>query len=462
MALHGKRLLVLGGTFATYDLVRLAKSLGVYVVVTDSSLQSSLTKEIADEVASISTNDIPALVRLVHDKKIDGAFCGPSEFNIGNLVKLCKEASLPCYCSPEQWEMCSNKKTFKEYCIRNGVPTAAEYKIEQFHSVGADNDVEYPIIVKPVDGCSSKGISICDSREEVLKAFDFALDSSASRHAVIEQYIDNGGSIFSFRYILDNGHYYPYLTFDTYIVDPIQKRYLISAFTYFPSYLKDTFKNDLDANVRRMFADMGLKNGVAFIQSIPYKGKIYCHEMGYRLSGGMIYKITQPLMNINDMELMLRYALGESIITLEEIERININQTDYVMAQLMIPLNVGKIASIRGLDEIKNLEGVTDFLQYYFVGDAVKPEVMGTLGQHFGRFTLKTKCQREIIDLVNTIQSNLEILDNNGNNMYTMKFDINRLVDNSTYRCISTKYRGGVSKNFSRLVMRPKYERRAA
>lgn len=443
MTLKGKRLLVLGGTFATYDLVRLAKSLGVYVVVTDSSQQGSLTKKIADEVASVSTNDIPALVRLVHEKKIDGAFCGPSEFNISNLVKLCKETSLPCYCSPEQWEMCSNKKTFKEYCIRNGVPTAAEYKIEQFHSDGADNEVEYPIIIKPVDGCSSKGISICSSREEVLKAYDFALNSSASRHAVIEQYIDNGGSIFSFRYILDNGRYYPYLTFDTYIVDPIKKRYLISAFTYFPSRLTNIFKFDLDENVRKMFRDMGLKNGVAFIQSIPYKGKIYCHEMGYRLSGGMIYKITQPLMNINDMELMLRHALGESIITPKEIAQINIEQSDCVMAQLMIPLNVGTIASIRGLDEIKAHDGITDFLQYYHAGDTVKPEVMGTLGQHFGRFTLKAKNQKDMIDLVNTIQSSLEIKDNNGKDMFTMKFDVNRLVKSRVNRCLSTKCMDG-------------------
>lgn len=136
----------------------------------------------------------------------------------------------------------------------------------------------------------------------MLKAYNLALAESACKHVIIEQYIDNGGSIFSFRYILDNGKYYPYLAFDTYIVDPIERKYLISAFTYFPSRHIDTFKNTLDANVRRMFADMGLKNGVAFIQAIPYKGKIYCHEMGYRLSGGMIYKITKSLMGINDME----------------------------------------------------------------------------------------------------------------------------------------------------------------
>lgn len=434
MALEGKKLLVLGGTSASYDLVKIAKSMGIYVIVTDNSTQTSLTKNLADEIVSISTADICGLVDFVKKNNIDGAFCGPSEFNIGNLVKLCKEANLPCYCTPEQWALCSNKKTFKEYCIKNDVPTAQEYTIKSFTDEISDKNVEYPVIVKPVDGCSSKGISICHNRKEVLKAYNLALSASACKHVIIEQYIDNGGSIFSFRYILDNGKYYPYLSFDTYIVDPIERKYLISAFTYFPSRHIDTFKNTLDANVRRMFADMGLKNGVAFIQAIPYKGKIYCHEMGYRLSGGMIYKITKSLMGINDMEMMIRFALGEAIISPDEIMKINIEQSDCIMAQLMIPLNTGTIASIEGINKIKTNEGVVDFLQYYQIGDSISTHVMGTLGQHFGRFTLKTKSEKEMIDLVNFIQSNLYVKDYDGKDLFTMKFNPTRLTNHdSTY-----------------------------
>lgn len=430
MALEGKKLLVLGGTSASYDLVKIAKSMGIYVIVTDNSTQTSLTKNLADEIVSISTADICGLVDFVKKNNIDGAFCGPSEFNIGNLVKLCKEANLPCYCTPEQWALCSNKKTFKEYCIKNDVPTAQEYTIKSFTDEISDKNVEYPVIVKPVDGCSSKGISICHNRKEVLKAYNLALAASACKHVIIEQYIGNGGSIFSFRYILDNGKYYPYLAFDTYIVDPIERKYLISAFTYFPSRHIDTFKNTLDANVRRMFADMGLKNGVAFIQAIPYKGKIYCHEMGYRLSGGMIYKITKSLMGINDMEMMIRFALGEPIISDEEVQRIKTINSNKSIAQLMIPLNCGTIMSIEGLDEIRSLEGVDDFLQYYNVGDTIEKKHLGTLAQHFGRFTLSAQTQDSIINLVNRIQCLLKIVDTEGNNMYTMLFAPNRLNNN--------------------------------
>lgn len=424
--LKGKRLLVLGGTAASLDLVQLAQSLGVYVIVTDEEdISKRVSKQIANEAAYVSTDDIEGLVQLIKEKKIDGAFCGPSEFNLKNLIDLCAKAGLPCYASPEQWNICSNKKTFKEYCIRNGVPTAEEYPLDAFYD--DDSNIKYPVIVKPVDGCSSKGISICNDRNEVLKAYNFALDNSKSKKVVIEQYIDNGGTIFSFRYILDRGKCYPYLTFDTYIADSVEKKCLISAFTYFPSAFTETFYRDLDKKVQQMFHDMGLKNGVAFIQSIPYKGQIYCHEMGYRLSGGMIYKITQPMMGINDMEMMLRYALGEKIVTKDELDKINFKDANYVMAQLMIPLSCGVIAKVSGLDDILKKDYVSDFLPYYEVGDEITPEALGTLGQHFGRFTLKASSKEEMLSIVNEIQDILLIEDSNGNDMYSMKFDTSRV-----------------------------------
>lgn len=426
--LKGKRLLVLGGTSASLDLVKLAQSLGVYVIVTDeANVENRVSKQIADEIAMISTDDLEGLSKFIAAKKVDGVFCGPSEFNLKNVIELCNKVGLPCYATPQQWEICSNKERFKEFCRKNNVPTAQEYSIEIFRKGGGDTDVEYPLIVKPVDGCSSKGISICNEREEVLSAYEYALTFSKCKKVVIEQYIDNGGSIFSFRYILDDGNYYPYLTFDTYIADPIKKKCLISAFTYFPSTFTDLFLKDLDQNVQKMFADMGLKNGVAFIQAIPYKGKIYCHEMGFRLSGGMIYKITEPLMGINDMKMMLRYALGEKIVTQEELSRINLKQDNTVIAQLMLPLECGTIGSVYGLDDIIAWPNIVDFLQYYKVGDTITQEVYGTLGQHFGRFTLKANNKEEMLQLVENIQKTLKICNIDGKDMYTMKFDVKRV-----------------------------------
>lgn len=420
------KLLILGGTSASLDIVKTAKSLGFHTIVTDMD-EGGVAKEIADEVIEISTADLDSLEKYVKENEIDGVFCGPSEFNLKNVIDLCDRTGIRCYATLEQWEICSNKETFKNYCKANGVPTAPEYSLNDFSDPEIENDIEYPIIVKPVDGCSSKGITICYNKEDVLKAYDYAMSWSTCKRVVIEKYIDNGGSIFSFRYLIKDGEYYPYLMFDTYIADPINKKYLISAFTYFPSDLRETFYRDIDKPVRKMFKAMGLRNGTAFIQSIPYKGKIYCHEMGFRLSGGMIFKITEPMMGINDMKMMVRYAGGGEMITDEELSAISSIRNDKVMAQLMIPLDAGRIEKIEGLDEILNWDGVSDFLQYYHEGEIVKESHMGTLMQHFGRFTLMADDKEAMIDLVNNIEKTLKITDKDGRDLHKMKFDTNRI-----------------------------------
>lgn len=420
------KLLILGGTSASLDIVKTAKSLGFHTIVTDMD-EGGPAKDIADETLQISTIDHDALEKYIQANSVDGIFCGPSEFNLKNVIDLCDKVGIRCYATPEQWEICSNKETFKRYCMANGVPTAPEYNIDDFTNPDIEKTIEYPLIVKPVDGCSSKGVTICYNKDDILKAYDYAMSWSTSKRVVIEKYIDNGGSIFSFRYLIKDGEYYPYLMFDTYIADPVNKKYLISSFTYYPSDLTESFFRDIDKPVRRMFKDMGLKNGTAFIQSIPCDGKIYCHEMGFRLSGGMIFKITEPVIGINDMKMMVRYAGGGEMITDEELGKLSGVKTDKVMAQLMIPLDCGTIDKIYGLDDILNWEGVTDFLQYYHEGDTMKEGYMGTLMQLFGRFTLKADNKQAMIELVDKIEQTLRITDAEGKDLHTMKFDTKRI-----------------------------------
>lgn len=422
----GRKLLVLGGTTASYDLVKNAREMGVYTIVTDDCADR-ISKKIADESAMVSTTDIDGLVKLAKEKEVDGVFCGPSEFNIRNLIKVCEASGLPCYTDMKTWDLCANKDVFKSYCRKYNVDCTPEYEITENITEEELEKIDYPIILKPVDGCSSAGISVCQDKTQVREAFKKAMDASKCKRIIAEKYIENGGEIFSVRYMLKDGEAYPYFLMDTYVADPITRKSLISAFTYAPSKYYDYYMENMDSNVRKMLKGMGLRNGTAFIQSLPCDGKIYFHEMGYRLSGGMIFKLTEPAAGINDMKMMIRYAVGAEIFTDEEIKKVDPSCTKKKAAQIMVPLSVGKICKIEGLEEVKKIEAVSDFIQYYEEGDEIEQRVIGTLGQHFGRFTLIAETAEEIYDAVRNIQNTLVIKDENGNEMNELKFDLGRI-----------------------------------
>lgn len=426
--IKGKKLLILGGTSASLNLVRMAKEMGVYTVVTDEApLEKRVAKQIADEYFFVSTTDIDGLARLVEEQKIDGAFCGPSEFNLRNLFKLCEKTGLPCYTTTALWDHCANKDEFTACCRKYGVDVPPEYDLHENMTDAELDAIDYPIIVKPVDGCSSIGISVARDRTEVAAAYKKAMDASTCKRIIAEQYIENGGELFGARYLVQDGAAYPYLLIDTYVADPIHRTSLISKVTITPSKYSDYYMEHMDRQVREMIRGMGIRTGTVFFQSLPYRGKIYFHEMGYRLSGGFIYKLTEPLMGVNDMKLMLRSALGGPCVTQEELDRIDLRCGGRVGAQLMVPLNAGTIGRIEGLEQAKANPVVTDFVQYYGVGDTVLPKDIGTLQQHFGRFTLIADGMEQIETALRELRDELVVYDTEGNRMNVLLFDLERL-----------------------------------
>lgn len=422
----GKRLLVLGGTTASLDVVKIAKQMGIYTIVTDDC-PDRVAKKIADESAMVSTADLEGLLALIKEKNVDGVFCGPSEFNIRNVIRVTKMAGLPCYTDMETWDKCANKDAFKSYCREYGVDCTPEYDITSDTPSEELEKIKYPIIIKPVDACSSAGVTVCASASEVPSALEKAYAASKSKRIIAEKYIENGGEIFNVRYMLRDGEAYPYFMMDTYVVDPVHRTSLIDQVVYAPSKYAKYYMENMDMKVRRMLKGMGLKNGTAFIQSLPCEGKIFFHEMGYRLSGGLIFKLSAPLANVHDMQTMIRYAVGGESITPDEVEKIDLNFKGKVGCQLMIPLSLGVISRIEGMEEVKANPAVVDFLQYYGEGDEIGPKQIGTLGQHFCRITYIVDTKKESLDLIEEIQDKIKIYDQNGQKMNVQPFDIKRI-----------------------------------
>lgn len=423
---QGKRLLILGGTAASYDLVKLAKEMGVYTIVTDDR-ENGMAKDLADEKAMVSTTDIDGLVALVEEKHIDGVFCSPSEFQIRNAMQVCEKANLPFYANQEQWARCSDKESLKAYCKSNALPVIPEFSFENEDQLEQCPEDLFPVIVKPVDGASSRGVSVCHCKTELKEAVASALKQSRSGNALVEKYIDNGGRLFSFRYFLDGDDSYPYLLMDTYIADPKNKKKLISAFSYAPSEYADLYMTETDCKVRAMLRDMGLKNGTVFAQALPYDNGFYCHDMGLRLSGGMTFRMCEHLTGINDMKMMIRLALGGPICTEEDLQKINPNPKNGVVGQLMIPLNAGTISSIQGVENIQKDPSVISYIQYYYEGDTITENAQGTLIQQFARISIAAPDKETLVSIVNRLQDGISIKSTDGNEMYTMRFDTNRL-----------------------------------
>ena len=429
MNLSGKKLLVLGGTNASYDVVKEAKKLGVHVTIADRDpVDVGVSKKLADEVYQIDTTDVPGLKRLISEKQIDGVFCGPSELNLVNVRKVCEAAGLPFYCTAAQWEACSNKAKFKDMCRAFNVPCVPEYALTPELRREDLDRLKYPVIIKPVDGSSSAGLFVCWNEAEVKAAVPKSAAVSKSGRIIVEKCITSDYG-FGCRYIANRGEIYLSAVNDRYTVDTAGGKALISSAAIFPSKKTDAFIKEINPNIIRMFQSLGIQNGTMFMQALVDQDddNIYFHEMGLRLSGGLIFSMLEAACGYNDLHMMLRYALGGVMATPEEIKKIDPYMHGHFIGSLTVPLKAGTVGSIEGIDEIKKDPAVLDVVQYYHEGDTLEERLLGTLAQHFCRVKLIADSVEAYKEKVNWVQSVIKVTDTNGENMIYKFFDTNRM-----------------------------------
>ncbi|HSP22676.1 MAG TPA: hypothetical protein VLQ20_10185 [Planococcus sp. (in: firmicutes)] len=137
-----RKVLILGGITHMIDVVKTAKKMGMYAIVTDNNVGSP-AKKFADKAYDISTADTEKLAKIANEEGIDGIFTAFDDINTWNALKLCKKLNLPFYASNEHLAITSNKDKFKEFCQTFQVPVIEEYSSEEI----LWGNMKFPIIV---------------------------------------------------------------------------------------------------------------------------------------------------------------------------------------------------------------------------------------------------------------------------------------------------------------------------
>ena len=419
-SLKGKKLLVLGGSASNVQLVHFAQKMGAYVVVADNRVNNRPGKDAADEAILISSDDYDGLCDYIKVNHIDGVATGAGEWNVVNAMRLCKQAGLLYYADEHLWNICQDKRHFKDCCIKYGVPTVPEFSISN-----KPQPKDFPVIVKPVDGCSSRGITICHNEGELNKAIAYALSLSQSTDVIIEKYIDNGGVTIDAKYVLVDGKCYLEALGERYVLDGG----LITAISFYPSSMIGRFMEKVNSNVQNMFEALGYKNGVFFFQAIPDGDDIYVYEMGLRVSGGMIYNMTEAAGCNNAMKMLIYHSLTGRMCEPEDLKTIDPYFNGKMTCTLSLPLRLGIIAHIDGMDEVKAMPGVIDVTVYYGEGHECEPKHINTLDQLFGRVMVIGDDRQSLFHTIARIREVVKVTDCESRDMIEWK-TIDRIIRN--------------------------------
>ena len=379
-AVAGKRILILGGTLISCEIVKTAREMGLFVGVADyNPVEKSPAKKIADKAYLVNALDVDAVVDLIRTEKYDGVLCGFADVLLPAYADICKKAGLPAYGTREQFELYTDKEQYKQLCRKYYVPCVQEYEIDPEHIEKTAAAVSYPIMVKPADSSGARGITICNNAGELIAAIRKAESFSAAKKVIVEQYLT--GKEVTVFWLFKDGEYYMTCIGNRHVKKNQEGVIPLPVGYTYPAQITEKYIHDIVPKAKDMFKGSGIKNGMMFMQCKVEGEECIVYDIGYRLTGSLEYGMLEELCGYNPMKMMIAYAVTGSMGEPELEKKVDPffhGEYGYNVSILGKP---GKIEHINGVDEVKKQVGVLDAVLAHLPGETITQEMKGLLSQ---------------------------------------------------------------------------------
>lgn len=404
-----KKILILGGANLHCKLVRSAKEMGLYTVVTDY-LVDSPAKRIADESWMLNVMEVDAIVQRCREERIDAVLSTHLDPCQRPYYEICHKLGVPCYI--DTWDQVfslTDKNAFKAACIRNGVDIIPTYKEEESDSI------EYPVLVKPAHSRGSRGQTVCENALGLDEALQKAKNESDDGVAIIEKYMGNKGD-FSITYIFIDGKPCLTRTSDRYLGPLELGLEKVGIGTVSPSHYTQMYIDNVEPRILKMLSDLRIKNGPVFMQGFVDGETVRFYDPGYRFPGSEYDEMFAKNTGIDLIKLMIEFAVtGNMNNQYNNLYDGMVKMNGHAAIVLFPVIRNGKIFRIDGLDEISKIKGVYGYTTRHKVGEEVS--LTKDVNQRFGEIDIICDSFEELKSTLHGVFKLLHVMDSEGLDM---------------------------------------------
>ncbi len=411
--INGKKaLLVLGAISAMNEIVIDAKKQGYHVVVTDNRVDSP-AKRYADETWLLSIDDVENIVAKCRERQIDGVMNYCIDPGQKPYYQICERLGVPCVAGAEQFEIMTNKDKFAACCVQYGLDIIPKYNLDKELTQADFENLEYPVMIKPVDGRASKGIIVANNPQEMPDAIAYSLEFSKRKALVIEKFMDCPE--FCAKYVACDGEIY--FTTMSDVWDSVLEdgtRVYMGTSTYPSRYYRE-YVQTTNEKVIAMLKGIGIKNGALSFTGFYDNGKFRFFDPSLRMGGAQDWRVVEAASGVNIADLLTNFAMTGSMGEQEVVKKVDHAFAKKCSALLYYDLRIGQIGSITGVEQVLQLPGVVGYHQCHEVGDVI--ESYGTSNNVAMRFILSCDSREQFVDTVRKANAIMDIRDVNGQSM---------------------------------------------
>jgi biotin carboxylase len=294
------RLLVLGAGPAQLGLLERARARGLWVAVVDRD-PGAPGFRLADRRCILSTEDEPAIERLLGALDIDGIVSPGTDWPVGVAARLAERAQLPHPIAPQTAVLATNKLRQRERLAEAGVPQPRSWVVG---GGDAPPEVAGPVVVKAPDRQGQKGLTLVEDAADLPAAIEAARGAARNGLALVEELVD-GPEVTVVGFSVD-GEFTALTVTDRLVADP--PAFGVALAHVWPTEVAHASK--VSDTVARAVTALGIENGPSYTQLRVDADGPKVIEVAARLGGGHDAELVEAATGIDLNALAIDAALG--------------------------------------------------------------------------------------------------------------------------------------------------------
>lgn len=281
--MNKKLLAIIGAGEGAIPIITKAKEMGVSILA--FARNDSLAKDMVDIFVEENSFDIDFMVDKCREYLVDGIMPS-SELTTEVTAKVAHKAGL----LGNEIELGFGGKN--KYFMRTKVAGLTSVKQPKFQLYESGMDVSFPVVVKSVDSCGKRGVSIAYNTEDLNKAVKQAKEFSSNGTTLVEEYL-KGGQEYSIECLSYGKGKHQVIQYTE--KESAGPPHFVEIAHHQPANLSNEMKSRVDKAAWDILEVLGLNCGMAHLEIKIIDNEIYFIEVGARGGGDHISDILTPL-----------------------------------------------------------------------------------------------------------------------------------------------------------------------
>jgi biotin carboxylase len=407
--------LVLGGTYPHRELVLNLIRRGYQTILVDY-LPNPSAKELADEHIQESTLDVDVVLNIARERHAEIVISVCIDQANVTAARVSEILGLSAPYSGDIAEAVTHKILMKQRMLDHGIPTSRFISGSCLEDL-LGHGLQYPLIIKPVDSNSSKGIQQIIDVSQLSSAVAAALEVSRCNELILEEFVE--GSEVGVDCYIEDGQAHILISKERRKIPQAQTTEQQIYGCFWPSDLADRHRAEFKVIAESIARAFNLKNSPLMLQAIVNERGINVIEFGARFGGGESFRIIKLATGVDVVDLSIDCFLKRK-------PKLDIKISEHYYAENFIyvqPSVFDSVGYINGQEPCDELE----YLHVYRKSGTPVGEKLSS-NNRIGAFAVKGIDHAEVLNKLKQVIDVIEAYDTDGHaimrkDIYAGSFD---------------------------------------